>query len=53
VTARSTDARRNGRAATAFTAIRIRSMRSPETVIAEAMLSSGKSQTCRSRIFSK
>ena len=49
----STAANRNGRAATAFTASLMRSMRSPESVIADATLSSGKSQTCRSRIFSK
>ena len=53
MTARSTDASRSGRAATAFTAILMRSMRSPESAIADATLSSGKSQTCRSRIFSK
>jgi hypothetical protein len=60
-TASSTAFKRNGRAAAAFTEIRMRlivwaerlSELPPEVTMAEATFMSGKSQTLRSRIFSK
>ncbi len=52
-TASSTAFRRSGWAATPFTAIRIWSILPPLKTAAEAMFTSGKSHTCRSRTFSK
>ena len=52
-TASSTAFKRNGRAAAPFTAMRMRSIVSPDVTMAEATFRSGKSQTLRSRTFSK